>query len=1629
MDSIKSALWFLGLLLISACFLSKSVSAQGSPKTTAPATLPLTVTVLPQTQEKQVLVLADLLAAELAKTARFQVVDRTQTDRILAEWKWRKTTGRILAWDMLVRLSAVDHDGGSGVQVTCVDLSRGNIQARKVFGALEDEGLPAKMAAICRAAAIEKTQRKGRKSIRLLGMGESGMNHRLIPMLTRFDVLMRECIRQQPGWEIAQHVEALTAKEEALMLYTGMARLGGGRRFAPLADATLEATLREKDAEGKSFEKTPVIARLRFQRRGRAAADWVSIPGQAGNWPDLARRIKSSLRDRLAGAGPAKEATADDLLAPRKAAEKAYEAAMKAHRAPSLESIRATGYEDWRRAGHAEGETHAKTMAAVLKLDPTFEPAAYELVRALCWLDWDSPLQGRAALEAYRYIRRFPKGHVLEVLRLAGDSFGNARVHTHSRRHTRTIAWYAWPESPPPHVVLRYLAELAIARAQKGETNHSGSLVAKAFAAMREAGAAPAELRVWILLKLEKARKIAHQAAKDPDPYAVGQLCSMVRIYCTAVEALLQDTDRAGAMKVYKEARRLMRGYAGSGAGNVVGVCILLSDLGKVLGVTDTRSLFVSKHPGAAFSWKLPSVYPSADKTPILRPKHITGASVSLPLLWHKDRLLAYVVRYVPNVSRARVALVIIPISEHGSAGEPREITVPGVGAKDLGLVFTRPGLVARCGNTVLVGSPKGLLVGSLTDPVWRRISIEQGLPHVNVFSVFAENDRTAICFVGAPGGGYQAMCRYDTSAKTVTLIRKHTRGTRHPDIRDWRTLQAWQVNGRWFGWTRYGWTRYVRTRGVWENPFSAKPRRVKWIDPKPWTAHVPPPARTGKTPGDRHFVLLEDLYELDGNGRPVRVMVRFPAAAFDVHTRYLFKQSPQYPGDVPYYGRNFWLIAKARWKDFFILLDKNRRLLVYQATADRWYGPMILRVGGARANMVVTPGGSIFITSGGAKVGFLKIEHILDTAGKAGLVMTTRQMHQQLRRRATKAGPVPLASLELLLHRFKAAETAIDKALRADPNDKDALVLRAVLNSPTMRNKPEEVVAAYQRLAALPDASVRYKALYGMGDAYLTRKKYPEARYVFEAIVDEFGPASVLTGRLRHIQGEMASQKDQRPAVAIKIPKPTWDLPGASGETRKVPEAEPKQARRRLYVLEDLYLGRKLSDDSSRNRAAFDRALGLLSANPRALSDGRRRRLGVLHGVLDLDAPAEVLSMALDVAGPSQEPDALPAEQGIARLLSRARSDARQGAWRRAMATLDGVLSRAPRNTQAQVLRKRLDKYPEVWRIVSSDIEGIRDAFRAGGGSLAYLERVFSKNLPVWRKAADLKWPEGSLLMGRCYTEGLGVKRDPKRGLALYRRAAEGGLGLGHLMVAYCYLTGKGVEKDVNQAVLWWRRAAKAGCGHARMLLGIHYRSRDHAKANECFRRAAEEGYAGAIYEIGRSYEHGWGRRQDHAKAVARYRRAAAEDYALAVNDLAVCYAKGKGVARDLSRSVTLYRRSADMGSTVGMFNLAGLYERGQGVRKDMRKAMYWYRRGADKGDACSMNMLGRCMLSRRLLAVNEEGLSWIRKAIRNGCPHAGSSLGRYERQVAEKRAKTKSVHTEKPIRQAAATRPGKKQ
>ena len=83
----------------------------------------------------------------------------------------------------------------------------------------------------------------------------------------------------------------------------------------------------------------------------------------------------------------------------------------------------------------------------------------------------------------------------------------------------------------------------------------------------------------------------------------------------------------------------------------------------------------------------------------------------------------------------------------------------------------------------------------------------------------------------------------------------------------------------------------------------------------------------------------------------------------------------------------------------------------------------------------------------------------------------------------------------------------------------------------------------------------------------------------------------------------------------------------------------------------------------------------------------------------------------------------------------------------------------------------------------------------------------------------------------------------------------------------------------------------------------------------------------------------------KDASEAVAWYRKAADQGYAGAH------YQNGDGVAQNNSHAASWFRKAADQGDVSAQFVVGVHFENGLGVHRDVNEAIIWYGKAAEQG------------------------------------------------------------------------------
>lgn len=184
-------------------------------------------------------------------------------------------------------------------------------------------------------------------------------------------------------------------------------------------------------------------------------------------------------------------------------------------------------------------------------------------------------------------------------------------------------------------------------------------------------------------------------------------------------------------------------------------------------------------------------------------------------------------------------------------------------------------------------------------------------------------------------------------------------------------------------------------------------------------------------------------------------------------------------------------------------------------------------------------------------------------------------------------------------------------------------------------------------------------------------------------------------------------------------------------------------------------------------------------------------------------------------------------------------------------------------------------------------------------------------------------------------------------------------------------------------------RRAALEGNANAVYELGVRATdgagmARDHKLAIRLFERAAAAGSGPAQFRLGNMHEKGIGTARDAKMAMTWYRRAAEKGNAKAMHNLAVLIAEGADGKPDYSDAAKLFRKAAEFGVRDSQFNLAILLGRGLGVEQDLLQSYTWFAVAARQGDTdagSKRDEVGAKLSAVDLGAARNASLAWKAK------------------------------------------------
>jgi TPR repeat protein len=171
-----------------------------------------------------------------------------------------------------------------------------------------------------------------------------------------------------------------------------------------------------------------------------------------------------------------------------------------------------------------------------------------------------------------------------------------------------------------------------------------------------------------------------------------------------------------------------------------------------------------------------------------------------------------------------------------------------------------------------------------------------------------------------------------------------------------------------------------------------------------------------------------------------------------------------------------------------------------------------------------------------------------------------------------------------------------------------------------------------------------------------------------------------------------------------------------------------------------------------------------------------------------------------------------------------------------------------------------------------------------------------------------------------------------------------------------------------------------------------------DYATALREWRPLAEEGNAGAQFNLGLHYYNGQGVPQDYVLARQWWEKAAAQAHVAAQLSLGTLYVYGYGVPKDNQQAIRWFRLAADQGDALAQVKLGVMYERGDGIPQDYVQAYKWYSLSGANGEKEAIkirDVLAKRMTSAQIAEAQNLAREWKPKA------DMATALGQYNKAV----------------------------
>ena len=188
--------------------------------------------------------------------------------------------------------------------------------------------------------------------------------------------------------------------------------------------------------------------------------------------------------------------------------------------------------------------------------------------------------------------------------------------------------------------------------------------------------------------------------------------------------------------------------------------------------------------------------------------------------------------------------------------------------------------------------------------------------------------------------------------------------------------------------------------------------------------------------------------------------------------------------------------------------------------------------------------------------------------------------------------------------------------------------------------------------------------------------------------------------------------------------------------------------------------------------------------------------------------------------------------------------------------------------------------------------------------------------------------------------------------------------------------MRGQGVARDHVEAVKWYRKAAEQGHAGAQKKLAKVKAQSDKGPSKETPKASTPDG----PFQKGNVAA----QRGDFATALKEWKPLAEQGNVHAQYSLGLMYARGAGVPQNNKTAIKWYKLAAEQGYADAQYNLGIMYAMAQGTRWDNTRAHMWWNIAASQGHKSARNNLDKVekiMSPTQLETAKKLAREWMEK------------------------------------------------